>query len=290
MEWSEIKDAIRADLLARGLKEPRIRLSALNCLEQLLRELFPEFPKHPTMLLGVGKEASSKKLARLKETGTLNGAERSVLNQIFAQLPEVSPYPSANKQLGALRAPAVANQRHRAVNACRSGKTYKRGLRPVIWESSRVLVLGTLPGDESLRLKQYYANPNNQFWKILSEIYGESIEADYLKRLEFLRRRGVALWDVLRSAERPGSADSATKNAVANDFTNLVATPTGLKAIVFNGGEAKKLFRRHVEKSQPTVASSSLLKVDLPSTSPAPGKHVLPLEEKVARWKLLTNL
>jgi hypoxanthine-DNA glycosylase len=113
---------------------------------------------------------------------------------------------------------------------------------------------------------------------------------DYLKRREFLRRRGLALWDVLRRAERPGSADSVIKNAAGNNFMKLLATHTGLKAIVFNGGEAKRLFWSHVEKTQPMLARSSLLKVDLPSTSPAPGKHVLPLKEKIAGWKSLTNL
>ena len=151
------------------------------------------------------------------------------------------------------------------------------------------MILGTMPGDDSLRLQQYYAHSANQFWKILAEVYGEAIGADYSRRVEFLHRKKLALWDVLRSAERPGSVDSGIKNEVANDFTTLFAAHTDLKAIVFNGGKAQTLFRRHVERSQATVASVCLQKIVLPSTSPTPGKNVLPFEAKVVCWKSLTT-
>src|ERR1039458_2650932 len=98
-----------------------------------------------------------------------------------------------------------------------------------------------MPGDDSLRLQQYYAHRDNQFWKILAEVYGEAIGADYSQRVEFLHRRRLALWDVLRSAERRGSSDSGIKNGVANDFASILLTYTGLKAIIFNGGKAQML-------------------------------------------------
>jgi hypoxanthine-DNA glycosylase len=169
--------------------------------------------------------------------------------------------------------------------------TFKIGLPPIIGERSRILILGTMPGDDSLRLQQYYAHSANQFWKILAEVYGEAIGADYLQRLEFLHRRRLALWDVLRSAECAGSLDSSIKKGVANDFASLLLTYTGLKAIVFNGGSAQRLFRRHVETSQqPAVAAASLRKIVLPSTSSMQGRNVLPFEQKVVRWKLLATL
>ena len=167
---------------------------------------------------------------------------------------------------------------------------FEVGLLPVINEGSRILILGTMPGDDSLRLKQYYANVNNQFWKILSRVYGEAIEAEYSQRLYFLHGKRLALWDVLRGGERKGSLDSAIKEAVFNDFAALLMTYANLKAIFFNGGKAPTLFLRHIERSQPTLAKACLRKIVLPSTSPTPGKNVLSFEEKVVRWGSLTTL
>jgi len=86
MGWSEIKEAIRVDLLARRLKEPRLRLSALDGLEKLLAGRYPNFLSNPEVLLEVGKAEVTKNLARAKKAGDLNGAEKSVLNEIFARL------------------------------------------------------------------------------------------------------------------------------------------------------------------------------------------------------------
>lgn len=290
MGWSEIKDAIRADLLARGLKEPRLRLSALDRLEKLLAGRYPNFLKNPKVLLNVGKDAVSKELARVKETGVLNGAEKSVLNQIFARLAEASLHPSTARRSRKPHPQATVSRHPPTGNATREGIDLKLGLPPVIWDSSRILILGTMPGDDSLRLQEYYAHGNNQFWKILSVVYDEIIGVDYSQRHKFLQRRGLALWDVLRSAERAGSLDSGIKNKVANEFADLFNIYTRLKAIVFNGGRAQTLFRRHAERSLATVTRTSLRKVVLPSTSPTPGRYVLPFEEKVVRWKSLLTL
>lgn len=288
MEWSEIKNAMRSDLLARGLTEPRIRLSALDLLEGSFKELFPDFVNNPRVLLDVGKEAMSRKVASLKETGSLNGAE-SVLKQIFERLTETWMRPSVTRKSGSLHLPKRPSQRPPTGNAIRETR-FKLGLPPIIREDSRILILGTLPGEMSLRLQQYYGDPNNQFWNVLSEVYGEVISPDWSGRVEFLHRNGLALWDVLRSAERMGSLDSAIKNEVANDFADLLMTHPSLRAIVFNGGNSQKLFRRHVERSLAVAAKASLPKINLPSTSPTPGKYVPPFEEKVSRWKILRSL
>jgi len=163
----------------------------------------------------------------------------------------------------------------------------KKSLPLEIRKTSRVLILGTMPGDESLRLQEYYANKNNQFWKILAEIYGEPIGVEYAERIEFIHRKGIGLWDVLRHAERKGSLDSEIQNGVVNDFTCLSKIYPGLTTIVFNGGDAQKLFRRNVQQLQ-RIAINNYLK--LPSTSPTPGRHVLPYEAKVAQWKAIVNL
>ena len=86
VEWHDMKEDIRADLLARGLKEPRLRLAALDSLERLLSGAWPGFLTNPAVLKSIGKQAVSKEVALLKKTGKLNDAEESVLNEIFERL------------------------------------------------------------------------------------------------------------------------------------------------------------------------------------------------------------
>jgi hypoxanthine-DNA glycosylase len=163
-------------------------------------------------------------------------------------------------------------------------ETYlKIGLGPIVCPVSRILILGTLPGDVSISLQQYYADSKNLFWKILSEVYGKPVGTTYASRLKFLHSKRIALWDVLSRAERKGSKDSATKGEVPNDIASFLLNYPNLKTIVFNGEGAKKQFRRL------NVQFNGRLEA-LPSTSGTPGKYVLQVSEKVERWKMLTKL
>ncbi len=90
----------------------------------------------------------------------------------------------------------------------------KEGLGPVVNDCSRILILGSLPGNVSLKERKYYANPRNHFWQILSCIYDESVGVEYETRLAFLRKHEIALWDVLKAAERRGSLDSGIRSPV----------------------------------------------------------------------------
>ncbi len=184
MKWPQIRGAIRANVLARPLKKPRLQLSALDSLDTLLTELFPDFQSNPGVLLNVGKEGVTSQLARLKTTSKLSGAEKTILNRIFARLN--SPVSSANtkKKRHKLHSPDAATEGLPVKNARQAAINVKSGLPPVVWESSRTLILGTMPGDESLRKQRYYANPSNKFWLILSKVYGEPNGTDYGERLE----------------------------------------------------------------------------------------------------------
>ncbi len=112
-------------------------------------------------------------------------------------------------------------------------------------EDARVLILGTLPGAESLRRQQYYAKKENSFWRIMGELIGAAPELPYEDRLDLLRARGVALWDVCASAERVGSLDSSIRSPVANDFPSFFRAHQRIELICFNGQPAEKLFRRN---------------------------------------------
>ena len=141
-------------------------------------------------------------------------------------------------------------------------------------ENARVLILGSMPGAESLRLQQYYAYRHNAFWRIMGEIYGFSPELPYPERLAKLRENGVALWDVLAECVRPGSLDSAIRAPRPNDVPGLVKKLPKLERILCNGGASRSFLRRFFPELDAR---------QLPSTSPAAARFTY--AEKLARWR-----
>jgi methylated-DNA-[protein]-cysteine S-methyltransferase len=157
-----------------------------------------------------------------------------------------------------------------------------RSLDPIIDKNSRVLILGTMPGPESLRRKRYYANPGNQFWKIIYRVLDESEDppSEYEQKIEFLRENGIALWDVLKSCEREGASDSMISNGQPNDFGSLPRDCPGLKRIFFNGKKAEHLFKNY--------GCAELVKSKrLPSTSSANAR--MSAEEKIRCWRVIRD-
>ena len=163
----------------------------------------------------------------------------------------------------------------------------KAGFPPIIAETSRVLVLGTLPSEESFRRQEYYGHPHNQFWRILADIYHVPVAENYPGRVALLRQKQLALWDVVHHGERHGSLDQAIRNAVPNDFRELFKTYRNLRAIVFNGRKAHDLFEHLVLKRQPLAGGDQLPRLLMPSTSPA---ATMPLAEKTRRWRQISDL
>lgn len=157
----------------------------------------------------------------------------------------------------------------------------KVGLAPVIDANTRVLILGSLPGDESLRLHQYYANPRNHFWPIMADVLSFDLELPYPERLQALLARGIGLWDVLHSAERKGSLDGNIVKPVVNDFDGLTQQYPQLQMLLLNGSKAEADFRRTVLQSQTAFAQANIPFRRCPSTSPVPGRNVPNFPEKL---------
>jgi hypoxanthine-DNA glycosylase len=152
-----------------------------------------------------------------------------------------------------------------------------QGFPPIIGPHPRVLVLGTLPGAESLRRQEYYGLPRNRFWWIMGQLTGAGPELPYTERTARLAEAGVALWDVCHSAQRPGSLDAAIDRASIrpNDIAGFVADHPTLRLVACNGVTAATLYRRFVALPLPMVR--------LPSTSPA---HAgMAAEAKLALWR-----
>lgn len=149
---------------------------------------------------------------------------------------------------------------------------------PIVNDGVRLLMLGSLPGEESLRAERYYAHPRNQFWLLMETVLQEPVAALYYdERLAVLLRRGVGLWDTVASAHRRGSLDGAMREIAPNALAKLVGGLPRLRAIGFNGGTAARIGRRELGETE-------LALVDLPSSSPA---LTLPLAAKAERWSEL---
>lgn len=155
------------------------------------------------------------------------------------------------------------------------------GFPPISSPSTRILILGSLPGRLSLERGEYYAHPQNSFWKIVSA-RAPNLSADYAGRVRMLTEQGIALWDVLAAATRSGSLDAdISDDAIPNNFRAFFHAHPTIRLIGFNGGTAAKLYERYVTPTL-TEPQRSIDRVTLPSTSPA---HAgLSFAEKVSRW------
>lgn len=155
------------------------------------------------------------------------------------------------------------------------------------------LILGTMPGQKSLQLQQYYAHPRNALWPILCAMvkgnapaYAIHQELSYEERCTLINDAGFGLWDVLARCERPGSLDASIsrQSEEPNDIEALIIQHPELRTIVCNGRTAHALLKRHIlpKLSYPRLDSHLPRIVCLPSTSPAMAK--LSLDEKFIQW------
>lgn len=156
----------------------------------------------------------------------------------------------------------------------------KRCFDAVVDTRTRLLILGSLPGERSLALQEYYGNKQNKFWTLMGEVTGVPlVPLSYAERLATLLAHGIGLWDVVAEAHRPGSLDSNIRARDDNDVPGLLARYPGIGAIAFNGGTAARLGIRVLG---PRAGGYRLF--ELPSSSPA---YTLAYAEKRARWLAL---
>jgi len=155
---------------------------------------------------------------------------------------------------------------------------------PVINKHSLILIIGSMPGVESLNRQQYYAYKYNQFWRIIYKLFKQEPEERYEQKLQFLLKNRMALWDVLGSCIREGSLDNNIKDEVVNNFNVLLNNYPAIKHICFNGKKAQASFER---KIRPTLQREDLTYLALPSTSPA---HTMGFDEKFRLWEKVKSL
>jgi TDG/mug DNA glycosylase family protein len=169
-----------------------------------------------------------------------------------------------------------------------------RSFKPIECPDAEVLILGSMPGVRSLQARQYYAHPQNAFWRIIAELLGLPAVSSYEERVRALQAARIAVWDVLKSCEREGSLDASIEDGtlIANDFRRFFREHPGIRQVFFNGAKAEACFRRHVlaglgreKPQQGKWAVSSMRYTRLPSTSPA---HAgMPYARKRDAWRAI---
>ena len=151
---------------------------------------------------------------------------------------------------------------------------------PFIDENSRVLILGSFPSFASKKIGFYYGHRQNQFWKILSTLFGESEPKTLQEKKEFLKRHHIALWDMVSSCTRTNSLDSSLKNVQVNDIAALIENYPNIKAIFTTGRKSETLYKRH-------FSNIALPMHYLPSPSPA--NRGTNFDQKVDAYKIILD-
>lgn len=165
------------------------------------------------------------------------------------------------------------------MDSCDKSNSILESFEPIVDENSRVLILGTMPGVESLRQQQYYAHPRNLFWSFIYGIFNENPDSDYDKKIEFLKQKNIALWDVYKFCKRKGSLDADIIDEVPNEVAKLINAYPNINYVFCNGATSQKHFVKNV---LPDI-NRDIFYMRLPSTSPANAS--IPLKQKLDMWQ-----
>lgn len=155
----------------------------------------------------------------------------------------------------------------------------KTAFPPIANAKSKILILGTMPGERSLALQQYYGHAGNRFWKIMYALFDKPFSKDYENRTQLLLDNGVSLWDVLEYCEGVGSLDSNIVNEKANDFNTFYKNHPAVKHVFFTSKQAAKYYDVYIKRK------SHLDYYLLPS--PSRMNTWKSFDEKLEQWKII---
>lgn len=262
IDLKTIQTAVEREYDSRSLK-CKARYTALNNVIKYIHD----FHHDDTSCLELDKKKFKNSF--VEQTGYKSQAAQSAINELYKQYNllknlhtelEDTPIPTNQTQ-----------EKKQETNLCGN---LLESFPPVIYDDSEILILGTMPGPESLQTGQYYTSAHNSFWKIIATIYNNGIAlSNYEEKLECLRKNHIALWDVYKSCSRIGAADKTITNKVSNDIEGLLKKHPSIKRIILNGSEAAKNFH----------ASIPYIKVNSSAS-------YVTLEQKVEEWsKCLTK-
>ena len=151
---------------------------------------------------------------------------------------------------------------------------------PFYDETSRILVLGSFPSVKSRESGFFYGHPQNRFWKLLAQMFGEPVPKTVDEKADMLRRHHIAAWDSIHSCDIEGSSDSSITNVVPNDFTEILAA-AGIRAVFTNGKKSHEIYTKYClpHTGRPAIC--------LPSTSPA--NAAWNMERLLEAWGIISE-
>lgn len=215
-----------------------------------------------------------------RRSGCADAAPKSCGGEVIRRFKHPTRVPAKNPSTFVLadrkgKAPGLADSSHTV-----------QSFPPVTRADARILILGSMPGQASLRAQQYYAHPHNAFWRILSQLFGFSRDLPYPERLQRIQSHGIALWDVLYACARRGSLDADIEEAsiIPNAIGQLLGGHPGIRRVYFNGSKAEQAFRRYIAPTLPPEHGKPIC-LRLPSTSPAHASRSF--EQKLEAWRVL---
>lgn len=158
----------------------------------------------------------------------------------------------------------------------------KIAFQPIANDKSRILILGTMPSEESLRKQERYGHRSNQFWKIVFTLFDKPLPDNYEDKNALLAENNIAIWDVLESCEGEGSLDSSIKNEKPNNFKRFYKKYPQIKYIFFTSKKAEEFYKKYIGLDEKRTF------ITLPSPSPANAR--MKLDEKIEKWKILLEI
>ena len=158
---------------------------------------------------------------------------------------------------------------------------YCESFSPVVGTDPKILILGTMPGRKSLEMQEYYSHPRNILWKIIFNLLKVTETNTYSEKIELVKERQIALWDVCYSCRREGSLDSNIKDETPNQIPDFLKRYPSIEIIIFNGQKAREKYLKYFDYSE------GLEYHCLPSTSPA--NTSMNFQEKIVKWSHTIN-
>lgn len=160
------------------------------------------------------------------------------------------------------------------------GEIFTHTFEPIFDKNSEILVLGSFPSVKSRENNFYYAHPQNRFWRVVASVYSCPVPKTVEEKKNMLLSNKIAVWDVIKSCEITGSADSTIKSVIPNDLSEILSV-ADIKKIYANGKTAQSLYNKYIKKS------TDFDIISLPSTSPANAAYSL--EKLIKEWKIINE-
>ncbi len=160
------------------------------------------------------------------------------------------------------------------------GEIFTHTFEPIFDKNSEILVLGSFPSVKSRENNFYYAHPQNRFWRVVASVYSCPVPKTVEEKKNMLLSNKIAMWDVIKSCEITGSADSTIKSVIPNDLSEILSV-ADIKKIYANGKTAQSLYNKYIKKN------TGVDIISLPSTSPANAAYSL--EKLIKEWKIINE-